>query len=158
MDIRLATVTAVMGLLTCSCGIDVVQQKLDYVEIIELRLREVRGKIDRLEALHAQTRESGMTESPELQQTLDELDDKQEIAIKKLDEVKQAGVAGWRDIRISMDAALEDLERSCEIATVMVEKAWLEMMQGSGKTREYLLVGLPRDQRHHVGDILSHRA
>jgi hypothetical protein len=144
-----------MGLLMCSCSIDVVQQKQDYVENIELRLREVCGKIDELEFLHAQSCESGMTESPELLQTLDELDDKQEVAVKKLDEVKQAGVANWKGIRSSMDAALQDLERSCEIATFMMEEAWLEM-QESSVSRKHLLVSLPAAQRH--GDIRLRRA
>ncbi len=151
---RLVTVLAFMGLLMCSCGIDVVRQKHDYVENTEFRLREVCGRIDELEFLHAQSRESGLTESPELLQTLDELDDKQEVAIKKLDEVKQAGVANWKGIRSSMDAALQDLERSCEIATFMMEDAWLEM-QESGISRKHLLVSLPIGQRH--GAIL-HRA
>jgi hypothetical protein len=152
---RLMTVLAFMGLLMCSCSIDAVQQKQDYVENIEFRLREVCGRIDELEFLHAQSRESGLTESPELLQTLDELDDKQEVAVKKLDEVKQAGVANWKGIRSSMDAALQDLERSCEVATFMMEDAWLEM-QESGISRKHLLVGLPIGQRH--GDVLLHRA
>ncbi len=152
---RLVTVLAFMGLLLCSCSIDAVQQKQDYVENIEFRLREVCGRIDELEFLHAQTRESGMTESPELLRTLDALDDKQDVAIKKLDDVKQAGVANWKGIRSSMDAALQDLERSCEVATFMMEEAWLEM-QESGISRKYLLVSLPIGQRH--GDILLSRA
>lgn len=152
---RLITVLAFMGLLMCSCSIDAVQQKQDYVENIEYRLREVSGRIDELEFLHAQTRESGMTESPELLRTLDDLGDKQDVAIRKLDEVKQAGVANWKGIRGSMDAALQDLERSCEIATFMLEEAWLEM-QESGISRKYLLVSLPSGERH--GDVLLHRA
>jgi len=152
---RLGTVLAFMGLLMCSCSIDAVQQKQDYVENIEFRLREVCGRIDELEFLHAQSHDSGLTESPELLQTLDELDDKQEVAVKKLDEVKQAGVANWKGIRGSMDTALQDLERSCEIATFMMEEAWLEM-QETGISRKHLLVSLPIDQRH--GDILMHRA
>jgi len=156
MDMRrLITVLAFMGLLMCSCSIDAVQQKRDYVENIEFRLREVCGKIDELEFLHAQTRESGMTDSPELLQTLDELDGKQEAAIKKFDEVKQAGVANWKGIRSSMDAALQDLERSCEIASFLMEEAWLEM-QESTVDRKHLLVSLPNGQRH--GDIPFHRA
>lgn len=152
---RLMTVLAFMGLLMCSCSIDAVQQKQDYVENIEFRLRDVCGRIDELEFLHAQTRDSGMAESPELLKTLDELDNKQEFAIKKLDEVKQAGVANWKGIRSSMDAALQDLERSCEVATFMMEEAWLEM-QESGLSRSHLLVSLPTAQRH--GDMLLHRA
>ncbi|RPJ55513.1 MAG: hypothetical protein EHM23_25995 [Acidobacteria bacterium] len=156
MDMRrVVTVLAFMGLLMCSCSIDAVQQKQDYVENIELRLRQVCGRIDELELLHAQSRESGMTESPELLQTLNELDNKQEVAVKKLDEVKQAGFANWKGIRSSMEAALQDLERSCEIATFMMEEAWLEM-QDSGVSRKHLLVSLPNAERH--GDALPHRA
>ncbi len=148
---RLVTVLAFMGLPLCSCTIDAVQQKQDYVENIEFRLRDVSGRIDELQFLHAQTRESGMTESPELLQSLNELDDKQEVAVKKLDEIKQAGAANWKGIRSSMDAALQDLERSCEIATFMMEEAWVEM-QESGISRKNLLVSLPTPQGH--GDIL----
>jgi len=156
MDMRrVVTVLAFMGLLMCSCSIDAVQQKQDYVENIELRLRQVCGRIDELELFHAQSRESGVTESPELLQTLDELDNKQEVAVKKLDEVKQAGVANWKGIRSSMDAALQDLERSCEIATFMMEEAWLEM-QDSGVSRKHLLVWSPNAERH--GDTPPHRA
>ncbi|MFB3902753.1 MAG: hypothetical protein ACE15E_04815 [Acidobacteriota bacterium] len=156
MDPRcLLTVITCSGLLICSCSIDAVQQKQDYVEYIEFRLREVCGRIDELEFLHAQSRESGIRESPELLQTLDELDDKQEVAIKKLNEVKRAGAANWKGIRSSLDAALQDLERSCEIATFMMEEAWLDM-QESRINRKHLLVTLPIAQRH--GDIPLHRA
>ncbi|RPI24757.1 MAG: hypothetical protein EHM61_16215 [Acidobacteria bacterium] len=144
MNLRHAsTVLALMGfLLTCSCSIDTVQQKQDYVENVELRLREVTVRIDELEYLHAESRESGMTDSPELAQTLDALTDKQQVAVKKLDEVRHAGVANWKGTRSSMDAALQDLERSCEAATFMLEEALLDM-QESGMSRKHLLVSYP---------------
>jgi hypothetical protein len=50
------------------------------------------------------------------QQQMEELRQKQEIARKKLDEMKLAGGKVWEDLKSGMDKAVEDLEKSFDRA------------------------------------------
>ncbi|HXK60911.1 MAG TPA: hypothetical protein PLP42_13565 [Acidobacteriota bacterium] len=141
---RVLTATALVVLLTASgCVINAVQQKQDYVENVELRLRQVSVRITQLKFLHAESRESGLSEIPELSDTLSQLGEKQEVAARKLDQVKHASVANWKDVKSTMDAVLDDLEWSCEVAAVMLEEALLEMDE-QGLDWNSLLVSLPQ--------------
>jgi hypothetical protein len=145
---RFIMLAAFAGLLGSSCTIDAVQQKRDYVDNVQFRLTQAGLRIHELEFLHAETQGPGHISDPQLAETLDRLGEKQQAAEVKFEEIKQAGVANWKGIRRSMDAALQDLERSCDLATSMLEEAWLES-QGSKVSPGYLLVFLTEPNRQH---------
>jgi hypothetical protein len=126
--------------LPTGCGFDVLQQKQDYVETAEFRLSQVSIRIDELEHVHADTIQQGMSANPALVDTINQLDEKQVEAHKRLDQVKHAGVATWKGARTAMDTALEDLERSYEVAVFLLEETWQDLQEDGASSRRYLLV------------------
>ena len=127
------------GLLT-GCGFDVLQQKQEYVDNAEFRLSQVNIRIEELEQVHADTIKQGITANPALLDSIDELDEKQIEAEKRLDQVKHAGIANWKGARTAMDTALDDLERSYETAVFLLEETWQDLQEDGSASRRYLLV------------------
>lgn len=137
---RLAIWAVLLFGLPTGCGFDVLQQKQDYVENVEFRLSQVNLRIDELEQVHADTIQQGMSANPALVDTINQLDEKQVEAQKRLDKVKDAGLANWKGARSAMDSALEDLERSYEVAVFLLEETWQDLQEDGANSRRYLLV------------------
>ena len=138
MGRRLIFLTALGGFLA-ACGPRGAERKSDYVEKVEVRLIEVSMRADQLESLHTQALESGARSDPRVENALDDLDQKQQRAERKLQDVKRAGNTDWRNVRVAMDKSLEELEQSCELATFLLEEVWFNAQESEG-ARSHLLV------------------
>lgn len=137
---RLAIWAVLLFGLPTGCGFDVLQQKQEYVSNAEFRLSQVSIRIEELEQVHADTIKQGLTANPALLDTIDQLDEKQIEAEKRLDQVKHAGIANWKGARSAMDTALDELERSYETAVFMLEETWQDLQEDGSASRRYLLV------------------
>jgi hypothetical protein len=84
-----------------------------YREKFEAKLREIKARIELLEARAAQVK----TESKlEYQRHLDELRQKREVLRGRLDEIKSSGGEAWKDIRAGIEKAADDLRQAVDKA------------------------------------------
>ena len=148
MGRRLIFLTVLGGILA-ACGPGGVERKSDYVENVEVRLVEVSMRADQLQSLRTEALESGAESDPRLEEALKDLDRKQQHAEAKLQEVKRASVTAWRNVRVAMDKSLDELEQSCDVATILLEEVWFNARE-SGLTRRYLLVSYGGSERPFV--------
>ena len=84
-----------------------------YREKFEAKLREIKARIELLEAKAAQVKAESKLE---YQRHLDELRQKREVLRGRLDEFKTSGGEAWKDIRSGMERAADDLKQAVDKA------------------------------------------
>ena len=82
-------------------------------EKLEAKFREVKARIELLEAKAAQVKAESKIE---YQRHLDELRQKRDAMRSRLDEIKTTGGEAWRDIRAGMEKAADDLKEAVDKA------------------------------------------
>ncbi len=84
-----------------------------YREKFEAKLREIKARIELLEAKAAQVKAESKLE---YQRHLDELRRKRDALRSRLDEFKTSGGEAWKDIRAGMEKAADDLKQAVDKA------------------------------------------
>jgi hypothetical protein len=85
------------------------QEKDGYAAAVQKELDEIKLGI---EALKADAKAPGVEDKAKLDQQVDVLERKWQVAEKQFDELKSANAQAWRDLRAGMDAALADLRQA----------------------------------------------
>lgn len=84
-----------------------------YREKIEAKLKEIKARMELLEAKAAQVKAEAKLE---YQRHLDELHQKREGLRSRLDELKSSGGEAWKDLRAGMEKAADDLKQAIDKA------------------------------------------
>ncbi|MCF6148504.1 MAG: hypothetical protein E3K37_07580 [Candidatus Kuenenia sp.] len=85
------------------------QKKTDYQIQLETKLRETE---DMIQALQQKASEAKTEAKAKYNELIASLGEKQEEAKTKLMELKSASAESWEDIKVGMDAALENLKNA----------------------------------------------
>lgn len=97
------------------------RQQREMVETyLEVKLRDVAGKLDRLKKGRAASLDEHSRR--ELALAREELSRKQELAGRKLTEMKSAGVETWDRLKAEVNAAIDDLDRAYETVSSLLRK------------------------------------
>ena len=83
------------------------QQKNQYQQKMEEKLRDLDKEVDELEAKAAEQSEQA---KKQYARQMTELDRKRKAARRKLDKFENSSEAAWRDMKPGIDAAMKDLE------------------------------------------------
>jgi chromosome segregation ATPase len=83
------------------------QQRKQYEEDIETKLRDLDQEIS---ALEAKAPAEGTELRKQFQQQMAELDQKRDVARRKFDKFKASSQQAWRDMKPGVDKAINDLE------------------------------------------------
>jgi len=83
------------------------QQRSEYQEKTQARLRELNNRIN---ALDAKAAKHTQTIGKELDRQIAELDQKRAVTQQKFEKFKTSSEAAWRDMKPGIDAAMKDLE------------------------------------------------
>lgn len=98
-------------------GIFTQQKKDAYLQKFESKINEWDQEITDLEAkLESKTTELTQEGKTELNERLETLRNKKEMAAQKLNELKTAISPAWEELKEGMDAALEDLNEAFKAA------------------------------------------
>ncbi len=92
------------------------QEKNQYLEEIEARLRELDQEIN---ALKAKAAKQGKEVRSQFDQQMAELYQKQEVARKEFEKLKNSSQGAWRDMKPGIDAAMRDLEAAYKRGAVI---------------------------------------
>jgi hypothetical protein len=142
MTRRLLILTALTGALATGCDIAALERRGDYLNRMESRLGELSLQADDLARLQAEVVGWGITSDPQLALALVELDQKQQLALERLEEAEDAAPANWEACRSALDEAVEDLERSCE-STAFLLRETLHRTHEPGASPDYMLTSAP---------------
>ncbi len=89
------------------------QEKQVYQQQVEARLRELDEEID---ALKIKMRAQKEVDRKQLEQPMAELDRKRAACHRDLEKLKNSSEDAWRDLKVGIDAAMDDLEAAYEQA------------------------------------------
>lgn len=78
---------------------------------MEQKLRDWSGDIEKF---RGKTDEFGSKARGKIQEQVEDLRDKQELARRKLQEMKKAGGEAWEDLRTGAESAMDDLKKAVE--------------------------------------------
>ena len=84
-----------------------------YREKLEAKFKEMKARVELLEAKAAQVKAESKLE---FQKHLDELRQKRDAVQGKLEEVKKSGGEAWKDLRSGMEKATEELKQAIDRA------------------------------------------
>jgi seryl-tRNA synthetase len=84
-----------------------------YREKLEAKFKEMKARVELLEAKAAQVKAESKLE---FQKHLDELRQKRDAVHGKLEEVKKSGGEAWKDLRSGMEKATEELKQAIDRA------------------------------------------
>jgi hypothetical protein len=84
------------------------QEKEEYQEKMEAKLKELDAQIDRMKA---EAKESTEEAKAALEKRIQEMEEKREAAGKKLEEVRESSVEAWRNLKSDMDDIMSNLEK-----------------------------------------------
>jgi uncharacterized protein YukE len=84
-----------------------------YREKLEAKFKEMKARVELLEAKAAQVKAESKLE---FQKHLDELRQKRDAVQGKLEEVKKSGGEAWHDLRSGMEKAAEELKQAIDRA------------------------------------------
>jgi len=68
----------------------------------------------RIEELKKRVKKQENSNGQDLQQQVQDLEEKREVAQKQLDEIQQADDDSWQDFKIRMESAMEDLRKNVQ--------------------------------------------
>lgn len=88
------------------------QQRLAYQAKIEVKLRDLDREVDQLKSKAEQNKADGK----QLDQRMAELERKREIAHQKLERLRTSSQEAWADMKVGIDAAMQDLESAYDKA------------------------------------------
>lgn len=82
-------------------------ERQQYQEKIEAKLRELDGEIA---ALKAKSARQGKESGKDFNQQIAELEQKVKDARQKFDKLKESSQGAWQDMKVGIDAAVKDLQ------------------------------------------------
>jgi hypothetical protein len=95
------------------------QQRNGYEEKAEAKLRELKRKID---ALNAQAGKQGNEARKEFDRQIADLDRQRGIVEQRLEKLKTTSQQAWRDMKPELDAAMKNLEAAYQRAAADLKK------------------------------------
>ena len=85
-----------------------------YEEKMDAQIKQLDARIDLLKATVEETKADVKIN---LQKRIEDLEDKREEAISRLQEIKDAGQVAWQELRAGMDNAIDDFKKAVAQAT-----------------------------------------